>query len=514
MAATRGTCVGGRVGRTARGLLLAAMTLLVVRPAIAEEPLLVGVAQVEITPPLGFPMAGYYHERLATGTLNPLWAKAVVFRQGETQAAWVVCDLTGVATDLSTTVRKRASEATGIPYDHIVVSGTHSHTAPDYYRSLYQHLGPADEITTETDQERAAYAGRLIDSIVKSLANAQAAAQPVTLLRGSGEQTTPVSFCRRSVMRDGSVRTWVGLKHPDAIRSSAPIDPEIGLLEIRRASDGVPAGLISNFALHLDTVGGTQWSADYPYSIEQTVRGSLGKDVISLFGTGCCGDINHANPQGGPRLTADAIGSSLGTTILAARPKLTDVKTPQLQVRTRPVPLLLEEVSPSEVQHSLELIKTVNSGQKIDFFDHVLAYKRLVLDQLTHSEPHAESGKLISLGISRTLQGVGEVLPAEVTTITLGSDVALVFLPGEIFTELGQAIKQASPYPTTMVVELSQTVETIYIPNRHAYAAGGYEVANSLVQPGSGEQLTEAAVALLRESATELLRQNVATGPK
>ena len=37
----------------------------------AEEPLRVGVAEVDITPPMGFPMAGYYHERKATGTTRP-----------------------------------------------------------------------------------------------------------------------------------------------------------------------------------------------------------------------------------------------------------------------------------------------------------------------------------------------------------------------------------------------------------------------------------------------------------
>jgi len=77
-----------------------------------------------------------------------------------------------------------------------------------------------------------------------------------------------------------------------------------------------------------------------------------------------------------------------------------------------------------------------------------------------------------------------------------------VFLPGEVFVELGLAIKQASPYATTMIFELSNCVETMYIPTRAAYAGGSYEVTNSAVQPGSGEMLVEAALKLLRESAS------------
>ena len=86
--------------------------------------------------------------------------------------------------------------------------------------------------------------------------------------------------------------------------------------------------------------------------------------------------------------------------------------------------------------------------------------------------------------------------------MTLGEDLALVFLPGETFVELGLAIKQRSPYRNTMVIELSNCVETIYIPTRAAYAGGSYEVTNSNVMPGSGEMLVEAALQLLRESAS------------
>ncbi|MBC7856530.1 MAG: hypothetical protein IAF94_24125, partial [Pirellulaceae bacterium] len=106
--------------------------------------------------------------------------------------------------------------------------------------------------------------------------------------------------------------------------------------------------------------------------------------------------------------------------------------------------------------------------------------------------------------------GVGETIPVEVTVITLGSEVAIVCLPGEVFVELGLAIKQGSPFRTTLVLELSNCVETIYIPTRAAYAGGSYEVTNSATQPGSGEMLVETALTLLREAAAN----NPLTAPK
>jgi hypothetical protein len=84
--------------------------------------------------------------------------------------------------------------------------------------------------------------------------------------------------------------------------------------------------------------------------------------------------------------------------------------------------------------------------------------------------------------------------------------VGIVCLPGEVFVDLGLAIKRASPFKTTLVVELSNCVETIYIPTRAAYAGGSYEVTNATLEAGSGEMLVEAAIRLLREAATENMR--------
>lgn len=466
--------------------------------ASAADSVRVGLAEVDITPPVGFPMAGYYHERLATGSKDPLKAKAVVFLSDKAQAAWVACDLTGIATDLSQAVRNQAAKTTGIPAANIILSATHSHTAPDYSKALYDHL----EKTKPTI--RTEYAARLIDGIAQAVAKAHAAAAPVTLHAGSAEQQTPVSFCRRSVMKDGSVKTWVGLKHPDAVRLAAPIDPELGLVRID-AADGKPLGVLSNFALHLDTVGGLEWSGDYPYFLEQSLRTALKTDVVSIFGTGCCGDINHVDPTGQPRLKTDYIGNALGQTAVQGLAKLSPVEQPTLQVRRAVVPLPLQELSAAEVQRAIQLVTAVEKGDKIDFLDHVTAYKQLMINNFRHREGHPDAAKFLSWGLSRTWKGIGDTLPVEVHVITLGNDVAIVSLPGEVFVELGLTIKRLSPFRTTFVVELSQAVETAYIPTRSACVGGGYEVTNSTVQPGSGELLVEAAIRLLRESASELV---------
>lgn len=474
--------------------------LAVAQGSAATADLLVGVAETEITPPLGFPMAGYYHERLAKGTRDPLKAKAMVLRDGDQAAAFVIADVTGIARDLCQEVRRKASASTGIPEDHIVVSATHSHTAPDYSGYLYRHIaGTAG--TSDNDR----YPARLIDAIVTAVSQADTAAEPVLLESGIGQQQTPVAFNRRFVMRDGSVQTWQNFRNENVVRPAGPIDPEVGLLLIRSA-DGTPSAVFSNFALHLDTVGGHEWSADYPYFIERGLRDKLGASVVSLFGLGACGDINHSDPTRTDRNKTDFIGNSLFETIDSAIPTLKRLKETRLQVRTATVPVRMQEVSQQELNRAVELIPVARAGGKVAFFDLVSAYKSVVLDQLQHAVPRVESTKYLSWGLSHSWAGVGDSLPVDVVTMTVGDEVAIVFLPGEVFVELGLSIKQASPYRTTMIVELSNCVETMYIPTRAAYAGGSYEVTNSALEPGSGEALVEAALRLLRESAADYAR--------
>ncbi|MCO6458080.1 MAG: neutral/alkaline non-lysosomal ceramidase N-terminal domain-containing protein [Pirellulaceae bacterium] len=457
--------------------------------------LLVGLAEEDITPPVGFPMAGYYHERLAEGTIDPLQAKAVYWSDGQSAAALVVCDLIGVATDLSREIRRRAAEQTGLSQSHIVVAATHSHTAPDYMKELYLKLGGESQ-----DAARAAYIERLIERPVAAIVRARAAAEPTGVHVGTATQGEPVSFNRRFVMRDGSVRTWMNLDHSDVVRAAGPIDPQIGLLAFRDQRDAL-RGVLSNFALHLDTVGGQRWSADYPHFIAQALRQAAGNEVVSIFATGCCGDINHVDPRRRERNKSDLIGNSLGASIRGQLDQLAPLTDPRVVVKSRVVPLPLEDATREEVERAVQVLQAARRGDRVEFFDHVTAYKKLLLDQFRHSPPYAPTAELVTWGLSRSLAGVGETLPAEVTVITLGDEVALVCLPGEVFVELGLAIKQASPFRTTLVIELANCVETIYVPHRAAYAGGSYEVTNSALQPGSGELLVETALALLREAA-------------
>ena len=92
----------------------------------------------------------------------------------------------------------------------------------------------------------------------------------------------------------------------------------------------------------------------------------------------------------------------------------------------------------------------------------------------------------------------GGQLPQEIQVVCFDAHTALVTLPHEIFTELGIAIKAASPFRRTMVVSLANDLD-FYIPTRRAFEEGNYEPTTCPLDPGCGERRVAAAVKLLKE---------------
>ena len=102
------------------------------------------------------------------------------------------------------------------------------------------------------------------------------------------------------------------------------------------------------------------------------------------------------------------------------------------------------------------------------------------------------------------MRAQGDTWPVEIQVLRLGHDTAIVALPGEVFVELGMAIKKASPFKTTLVVELAGSSELAYVPTSKAFVEGAYEVINSRLAPGGGELMVRAGVKMLQQLKSEL----------
>ncbi len=450
-------------------------------PALrAADELRAGVAVVDITPPIPFRMHGYFYERLSTGVKDPLHARAVVFQQGRETAALVFCDVVGIPATVTAPARKKASEATGIPVEHISVTGTHTHTGPQFFMSVndFWHDQAVAKLGKDPyDSE--AYRGVLADKVANAIVQAKAALAPMELKAGFAREDR-ISFNRRYHMKGGAVRFNPAINNPDIIGPAGPIDPQVGIISLSKVGAKQPTSAIVSFAMHPDTTGGgTLYSADYIYALDQRMKKSFGPEFATLFGTGTCGDINNRDVHAEKQRMADELGAMLGDTVVGAiqNGALEPVKQPSLAVRSTKVKAKLQEINEADIAKAKVNMERLGT-KDFPFMDAVKACQ--VMD------------------LVRLKKLWGDTVPLEVQAYRLNDETAIVTLPSEIFVNLGLSIKAASPFKTTLVIELSND-SVAYIPTKQAFLEGSYEVTNSRVERGSGEKLVEAAVGLLKE---------------
>ena len=311
---------------------------------------------------------------------------------------------------------------------------------------------------------------------MEAICVADSSMRAVKLRAGKGRQEG-LSFNRRFFMKDGSVRFNPGVQNPDIVKCAGPVDSEVGMVFIDDAQDGRAIGGIVNFALHLDTVGGSEYAADYPYYVEETLRKEYGKDFVLFFGTGTCGDINHIDVTRRERLKTDVIGNTLGETVKSSVDKLGLIRGAAIGSASCKVRVPLQRFSDGEIGWAKENIEKVGT-RELSFLDQVKAYKILAVQ---------------SRG--------SDAIDLEVQAVRLSKEVAVVALPGEVFVDIGFDIKGRSPFAITLVIELSQDAPG-YIPTRKAFSEGSYETVNSRIAPGGGEMMADAAVELLKGLAS------------
>ena len=448
------------------------------------DDLYVGAAMVEITPPVGYRMAGGYNEVISRGVHDPLYAKAIAWRQGETEAVLVVCDLCSMGREQSDPIRQRVSERTGIPVSHVVISATHTHGGPEYYGPLRDigHQVSIDQ-TGHDPHEAIDYLELLVDRIETAVATARERAIPVAVEvvvpRGPG-----IAFNRRFHMRDGSVVCNPGKKNPEIVRPAGPVDEEFPGLLFRDLATHQPGSSLSVFPMHVATFSAdSSFGADFPGVLQERLVERYGTGFVSVFGEGTAGDTNHVNvdsaePEDG-RTERTRIGNALAEAFIRGEDKLQSAGPPKLTVASARVPIPLIEVTEAELLSAQNLMqKSVVGHESTEFLTAVAAWRALN---------------------TKTLRARGDAnLQDEVQVIRLSDDVAIVTLPHEVFVELGMAIKQQSPFKHTLVISLANDID-FYVPTLKAFGEGSYEVTTSSYKPGGGELLVEGAVQLLKD---------------
>ena len=414
-----------------------------------------GAACLDITPPLGTPMPGLFHERRAEAIRDPLQVRSFALEQDGAGIAVAVCDLIGVKRLYLDRAKAQIAKTTGLSPDRVLISCTHTHTGAQIGDDAYT----ASVIRRISDAVRLAWEGR----------------QPAEVGWGRGTEDRVV-FNRRYRMKEGPVRTNPGQGNPDVVEPAGPVDPEVGALCLRQPG-GVSIGLLANYSLHY--VGGGDHeravSADYFGFFSEMIQKMRGEAFVAALSNGACGDINNIDVMGGHRYPNDRYQHTERVAALVAAAAFW-ICNGMAFTDDVPIGAAMEEVvfkrkaPPSEAD--------VARAREIDREGRGTMAERAFARRI----------------LRRTDDGPEEV-PTWIQALRVG-DLALVGVPGELLVELGLEIKRRSPFAQTMVLELAND-SVGYLPPRRAFEEGGYEQESCRFRPGTGEQIVDTASNLL-----------------
>ena len=442
-----------------------------------EAPLRAGWARVDITPPVGVPLAGYYVSEgrgaCAVDVLDRLEAKALVLEDGATRVAIVSVDLIGIPEAFLARVTERIQAMTGIRPEAVVVAATHTHSGPTLGRLPE---GP----NLYPGQTHQAYVDTLVDDLASAVSLAIRRLQPASVAIGFGKSDINVN--RREMLPDGSLRPLPFLGQ----NLDGPVDREVAVVRVDGANG--QRLLLANYACHAVVLGpNVEISGDYPGAMQRFIETAGEGATMAMFTTGAHGDLN---PIIHPGSYADAqrLGRILGAEVLRAAEQAVTITAPRItfttqQVRlpTRSEPPLHEEAE----RLSAQLASALALREQRPLPTLIQEEMDYSVEMMSHLKRCAHP----------------DGIPLNVTGIAIGP-VALVTVPGELFNAVGRHVKTASPFETTVVVGLANGSNG-YLPDRDAYAIGGFEVQATAFALGSAEAFGDHLLKVLETLASK-----------
>jgi hypothetical protein len=379
---------------------------------------------------------------LSTGVKDDLYTHALYLESDGKAVLLISIDTSGLGRSFSRRVRKAISRELPVSEDAIMVSAIHIHTGGPQLMDVFWGQGRDPEVEELFFRETV---GAAVAAYRKRTA--------VTAHFAEGKENR-VSFCRNYRMRDGRILTNPGRRGaPDIVSPVTAIDDTLSSL-LFRDETGASVAQIVNFACHPDTVGGTEYCADYPGEIRRRLKAANGEGCTVLFFNGCSGNINHVDAV---RYTDPAfrypkdhyrtMGQILAEDVLQMH-RESESALPETAVDFALRRFYAERRQPTaENMEWADRVTADPAASKVD--------KRLA-KELYALEKHPKRYALV-----------------EIQAIRIG-DVALVGFPGEPFSDMGLLLRKRSPFGGLMISELAND-ELGYFATEPAYSGRVYE---------------------------------------
>lgn len=434
----------------------------------------IGAAAIDISPQQSQFLFGYPHvERFSSGIHDPLLSSALYLRAeaaggGRTsEALFIANDIIFVDKQMTRVLRERIRKLTGIAESAIMITATHTHSAPiivDYASNRDDPVVPPPD---------PAYRSFLIDCIVRAAVAAVGHAVPAS-----------VAFGLANVQGVGTNR-----RDPDG-----PADPEVPVLVAQDLS-GRPLACMIVYSMHPTVLheDSTLVSGDFPaFARRYLCREVFKSDIPVIYHTGTAGNqspryVTRENTFAEARRLGHLLGEAVGRTIPELRyTRELTIRSVQefvdLPLRKFPLPETARARRDAALARLEALRAEAAPPQEIrtaetDWFgaEEVLTLSRA-----------AAQGSLDEF--------YQRCLPAEVHVMAVGP-YRYVGWAGELFVEYGLELKRRAP--GSFGITLANGELQGYVVTEHAAAEGGYEASNALFGWQSGPVLVDAALRAL-----------------
>jgi hypothetical protein len=434
----------------------------------------VGYGKANITPETGVPMGGYGRsdQRISTGTLSYLWATCIAITDADDNTILLygldLCNSAEAYNHFAVDV----SKATDVPVDNIVMSASHTHSAPDY--SMGEIPGISEALA------------KLKKGLVKAAEDAMEDRKEAKMFVGSVE-TEGMNFVRHYICNDG---TYCG----DNFGSSASgyaghatdADPMLQLVKFVREGDNDV--YLTNFQTHPHQTGGSSQfniSADIVGEYRAKMEEELGCEVLYFSGAG--GNINSRSRINEENQTVDWKDWGKRMAKYAQSVEFTEVATGKVQAT--------KFQFEAKINHELDAM----AGVCRDLRD------RWNKGEITYADV-TELGKAYGLSLNSPYHAGAIANRANMDSsasfpiwaYSFG-DVGFVAAPYEMFDTNGMFIKENSPFKMTIIATISNKTNG-YFPSEFAFTvSGGYEVDTTSYVGGTAERLADQYVEMLTQ---------------
>jgi len=418
-----------------RGLLLAALTGILIVPGTQAATWKAGVAKIVITPQRPMWMAGYSNRsHPPEAKLHDLWAKALAIEDGSgNRAVLVTLDAIGIDRRFSLLVCDDLKESYGLERRQIAIISSHTHSGPvtsDRFNYVFGLAPPQDVL-------RRTYLDELRKNIVTVVGQAIERIAPCQMQWGSGSATFAIN------RRNNPQEQAPALRAQGKLRG--PVDHDVPVLRVTN-DKGELIAVAFGYACHGTTLGpdNYKWCGDYAGFAQQYVEAAH-PGCTALYWAGCGGDQNPSPRQTVElvkkhgRELADAVESVLG------KNDLTQVEG-DLAVTYTEVDLPLENRVTKEQLQSEAASRNIGLARRAKY----------LLQEIERGVPPREA------------------YPYPVQTWRIGREMLFVTLGGEAVVDYALKIKHEFGAERTFVASYANDV-TGYIPSSRVLREGGYE---------------------------------------